>query len=271
MDIAGRIAEEVRRCTVQVLAQREGASGSGLLLNGGRILTNAHVAAAASRLSARLWSGEILEGSVTRRDDRRDLALLELKHNNPDMGTLRDTPASPGEVVVAVGNPFGFVGALSFGVVHSVGPIRGLGRRDWVQAGVRLAPGNSGGPLADSRGRIIGINTMIYRGVGLAIPSAAVQRFLSRTIDPLRLGVTIRPIREGLLILEVEKDAPANAAAILPGDIIVGVNDADVKGTDDLADALEDSGDLARIRFLRGGSSRIRETVARRHAQREAA
>jgi len=189
------------------------------------------------------------------------LALLDVKHDNPESATLRDSPVSPGEVVLAVGNPFGFVGALSFGVVHSTGPIRGLGRRDWVQAGVRLAPGNSGGPLADSLGRIIGINTMIYRGVGLAIPTAEVQRFLSRTVAPLRLGVTIRAVPEGLLVLDVEKEAPANWAAILPGDIIVGVNNVQVTEASDLADALEQAGEAARIKFLRGGSPRIREAA----------
>src|SRR5258708_38875961 len=96
---------------------------------------------------------------------------------------------------MAIGNPLGFVGALTTGVIHAVGPIRGLGSRSWVQADVRLAPGNSGGPLADARGHVIGINTMVAGRLALAIPSNVVQNFLSAGPSGAWLGVTVHPVK----------------------------------------------------------------------------
>lgn len=266
----GTLAEQVRKSTVQILTPEENSSGSGIVLTNGRVLTNAHVIRG-RETRVQLWSGEVVAAAVQRRDDRKDLAVVQMKHDNGWAATLRERPASPGEWVMAIGNPLGFVGAVSAGVIHAVGPLNGLGRRDWVQAGVRLAPGNSGGPLVDASGQILGINTMIYHGLGLAIPTAAVQRFLSRAVSPLRLGVTIRPVRAGLLVLEIAPDSPAQVAALLPGDIIVGVNEFEVRSSFDLADALETTTDTARVRFLRGGSPRVRETVARTLVKREAA
>src|SRR5947199_9555716 len=84
--------------------------------------------------------------------------------------------AKSGEVVIAVGNPLGFTGALTTGVVSGTGLISGLGRRPWVQAAIRLAPGNSGGPLTDASGRLLGINTMVVSGgIALAIPVGVIQ------------------------------------------------------------------------------------------------
>jgi len=93
-----------------------------------------------------------------------------------------------------VGNPLGFIGALTTGVVHALGPLRGVGRQAWVQAAVRLAPGNSGGPLANARGQVIGVNTMIAGGgLALAVPSNAVAEFLRRGATRPALGITVRP------------------------------------------------------------------------------
>ena len=95
-----------------------------------------------------------------------------------------------GELVIAVGNPLGFIGALTTGVVHSL-----PNRKRWLAADVRLAPGNSGGPLADAQGRVIGINTMIAGGLALAVPSNAVGEFLSgRAARGPVLGVTLQPV-----------------------------------------------------------------------------
>jgi serine protease Do len=82
-----------------------------------------------------------------------------------------------GELVFALGNPFGLNGALATGIVHKIGSVEGLDASTWIQADIRLAPGNSGGPLADSQGRLIGLNSMIARGLGLAVPLRDVERF----------------------------------------------------------------------------------------------
>jgi S1-C subfamily serine protease len=98
------------------------------------------------------------------------------------------SPLRPGHLLVAVGHPFGLANAVTAGVVHSVGPIpneleRAIGRRglSWIQADIRLAPGNSGGPLCDIEGRVVGINTMVAGGLALAIPAAEIGIFLQES------------------------------------------------------------------------------------------
>lgn len=88
-----------------------------------------------------------------------------------------------GQLVVAVGNPLGLSGAVTAGLIHAIGPRRPAGP-SLIQADLRLAPGNSGGPLADARGRVIGINAMIAGGLALAVPSSLVARFLAKLPSP---------------------------------------------------------------------------------------
>ncbi len=154
----GEVAEQLRRSTVQVLSERRGAGSGVIWTEDGLIVTNAHVARS-DRPRVELWDGRELEGEVTARDSRRDLAALRVAASALPAATAGDSGAlRPGELVLAVGNPLGFIGALTTGVVHALGPLRGLGRQPWVQAAVRLAPGNSGGPLANALGRVIGLN-----------------------------------------------------------------------------------------------------------------
>ena len=125
------------------------------------MVTNAHVIRG-SRVSVQLWDGREFEAAVGSRDPRRDLAQIRIDAANlPAASAADSSEVRPGELAIAIGNPLGFVGALATGVIHAVGPLRGVGRQQWVQADVRLAPGNSGGPLADAHGRVIGINTMV--------------------------------------------------------------------------------------------------------------
>src|SRR5579863_8192967 len=171
----GEIAEHLRRSTVQVILEGSRGGGSGMVWNeAGTILTNAHVARA-DGARVELWDGRRFSARVTSRDARRDLAALQLD------GASGLVPVQPGnsdairtgELVIAIGNPLGFAGALSTGVVHSTGALAGMGRQSWIRADVRLAPGNSGGPLANAQGQVIGINTAIVYGLGVAVPSNA--------------------------------------------------------------------------------------------------
>lgn len=185
-----------------------------------------------------------------------DLAKLKLATAGLPVAAFRQDGVRPGEFVVAVGNPLGFTGALTTGSVHTAGPFPGLGRRRWVQAAIRLAPGNSGGPLADAAGQVVGINTMVVSGgIALAIPSAIVAEFLRAGPRP-RLGVVVQPVRSGgLLILSIDPGSPAEQASLLLGDVIVGTSD-------DLADAIAEAGSgPLKLRFLRGDPSRVREVV----------
>jgi serine protease Do len=279
----GEIAEKLRRSTVLVLPSARG-NGSGVIWSaGGAIVTNAHVARG-SHLSVQLWDGRELEAAVVSRDTRRDLAELRVSAANLPAATAADSSqVRPGELAIAIGNPLGFVGALTTGVIHAVGPLGGplrrLGSEHWVQADVRLAPGNSGGPLADARGRVIGINTMVAGSLALAVPSNAVTNFLASDPIDAWLGVSVAPVRVprpgtrakvfGLVLLEVEPDSPAANASLLPGDILLGTDEKSFASLDDLASALQGSGPrLLRLAFLRGDYESFRRVTVQLGAQR---
>ena len=143
----GEIAEQLRRSTVLIHSGSRG-SGSGVIWSSdGLIVTNAHVVRG-SNVRVQLWDGREFEGAVASRDPRRDLAALRISADSlPAASPADSSQLRPGELAIAIGNPMGFVGALTTGVIHAIGPLRALGSQTWVQASVRLAPGNSGGPL----------------------------------------------------------------------------------------------------------------------------
>jgi serine protease Do len=258
----GEIAERLRRSTVQVLSGRH-ATGSGVVWNDtGLVLTNAHVAQSPA-VEVQLWDGRRFDARIVSRDPRRDLASLRITGSGLESATAGDSDSlRPGELVIAVGNPLGFTGALSTGVIHSIGPLPGMGRQRWIRADVRLAPGNSGGPLADSRGRVVGINTAIVNGLGVASPISAALEFLRHGPRP-SLGVTLRPVRAGLLLLEVDPGGAADLSSLKPGDVLL-------TSFDELSDWLESGRDVLRLRFLRGNNN-VREVSVRLAARAAAA
>src|SRR5579859_3846999 len=275
----GEIAEQLRRSTVLVLSGARG-NGSGVIWSAdGAIITNAHVARS-SQMRVQLWDGHEFDAAVASRDTRRDLAELRVNAANLPAAPVADSSQlRPGELAIAIGNPLGFVGALTTGVIHAVGPLHPFGAQPWVQADVRLAPGNSGGPLADARGRVIGINTMVAGRLALAVPSNAVTNFLASDPVDAWLGVSGAPVRVprpgtrakafGLVLLEVEPDSPAANASLLPGDILLGTGEKSFASLDDLATALQGSGPrLVRLAFLRGNYERFRQVTVQLGAQR---
>ena len=148
----GEIAEQLRRSTVEVKSGRRGQGSGFIVKSDGVIVTNSHVAGEAG-LSVRLWDGSSFPAGLTARSTRRDLAVLQISTRNLTPVALANSDAlRVGELVMAVGNPFGFAGAVTTGIVHAIGRLPGLGATRWIQADVQLAPGNSGGPLADARG-----------------------------------------------------------------------------------------------------------------------
>ena len=175
----GDVAERLRRSTVSIAVPGAHSAGSGIVLTSlGHIVTNAHVVRG-RHPEVETWDGRRFPGRLVALARRHDLALIKIDTLGLPAATLRDSSTvRTGEIVLAVGNPLGFSGAVSSGVVYTTGPMKGLGGNNWVQAQVRLAPGNSGGPLADARGEVIGVNTMIAHGLALAIPSNVAAEFL---------------------------------------------------------------------------------------------
>jgi serine protease Do len=140
------------------------------------VITNAHVIRRA-RPAVRLFDGTRLEARLVARDGDADLALLAIPDNALPVATLAPAPARVGSLVIAVGHPFGIRGALTAGIVHAVGPLMPRGRA-WIQADLRLGPGNSGGPLADVAGDLVGLNAMIAGGLAIAVPIERVTEFV---------------------------------------------------------------------------------------------
>lgn len=270
------IATRLCRATVQVRGQGPGGGSGVIWSSDGLIITNAHVARGA-RATVELFDGRTLDAAVTARDKGRDLAALTIDAHDLPAAAIGDSDRlRVGELVLAVGNPLGMVGALTTGIVHTIAPAEGPGGRSWVQADVRLAPGNSGGPLTNVRGEVVGINSMINGGLALAVPSNAVERFLrGQTGQAQRpyLGVTTQPVLVplggrrafGLLVLEATEGGPAEAAGLITGDVLVGAGERRFREPDDLAAALYGAGVGATLSFtvVRGGRPITRDVAVR--------
>jgi serine protease Do len=171
------VAVRLRRATVQVRGPgHAAASGSGVVWCPGLIVTNAHVATKCSTL-VESADGSVRGARLVACDPRRDLAVLGVDTSGlaaadiAPAGTLR-----VGALVLAVGNPLGLNGAVTTGIVHALS--ERYRRTPLILADVRLLHGNSGGPLGDATGRVVGLNTMILRGLAAAIPSDVVERFV---------------------------------------------------------------------------------------------
>ena len=149
----GEVSERLRRSTVQVFPHGHRGGGSGVIWDAqGIVLTNAHVARS-DQAEVELWDGRKLEARVTSRDPRRDLAVLRLPAGGLEPAGRGDSDAlRPGELVIAVGSPLGFAGALSTGVVHSLGPLPGMGRQSWIRAGRPARAGQLGRSAGRRRG-----------------------------------------------------------------------------------------------------------------------
>jgi serine protease Do len=221
------VIERLRRSTVQVRIPGDRGGGSGVIWrSGGLLITNAHVARSPS-VSVELHDGRAFQAKVSARDARRDLAALQVDARDLPAAAIGNPDAlRVGEVVIAVGNPLGVTGAAAAGIVQS----RSQG--DWVRADVRLAPGNSGGPLANARGEVVGVNAMIVNGLALAVPATAVEAFLAPSGaaarpergSKVKLGIVYRPVAAGSLVLEVEPHSLADRHGVLIGDVIVNIN-----------------------------------------------
>lgn len=285
-EIAGELAllaARLRHSSVRVQTRHSGA-GSGVIWDSdGSIVTNAHVAQS-EKNTVELWDGRVFEGVRTAIDRDRDLALLKIAASDLPAAAIGNSDnLRVGELVLAIGNPLGITGALTTGIIHSANqtaPLLGRQQRgsifakNWLIADIRLAPGNSGGLLANARGEVVGINTAIANGLGLAVPAREVERFLraSQGAQPLRLGATMRSVpvlfgnRQilGLLVLDVAFGSLAMAARLQPGDVLIRVLGQFLGSPDDLAGVLWDAkpGDRLSVEFVRSGKLHCSAAVA---------
>ncbi|MFN0168487.1 MAG: S1C family serine protease [Bryobacteraceae bacterium] len=247
--VTRRIAEQ----SVQVKRAR-GDGGSGIIWRqDGLIVTNAHVATT-SPVEVELADHRRFPARIVLRDQQRDLAALRISASGlPAARPGNSRALRPGELVIAVGNPLGLVGAASVGVIQSVSDSR------WIRTDVRLAPGNSGGPLANAQGEVIGVNSMIVNGLGYAVPAHAVKRFLAGRKG--KIGVTLQPVsvkhgaetKLGLLVLEAATSGAAWRAGVRQGDVLVAAGGCGFESVEDLADALDEAQNGVTLEWLRAG------------------
>lgn len=182
--VVGRLREN----TVELRSMGR-ARGSGVIWRSdGLIVTSAHVVGGARLahhgLQVVLPDKRRLPAAVLEWNRQLDLALLRVEARGLPSAQVGDSNClRPGELVLAVGHPFGLSAAVVTGVVHAA-PTRGAAGPRWVQADLRLAPGNSGGPLADAAGQVVGINAMIVGRLALAVPSQVVETFVTRSAAP---------------------------------------------------------------------------------------
>ena len=239
-----------------------GGAGSAVAFTpDGYLLTSAHVVAGASGGTATFVDGTELTFDVVGRDPLSDLAVVRAAGNGLAAAPLGDADQlKVGQLVVAIGNPLGFAGSVTAGVVSALG--RSLAARDGrasrlvenvIQTDAALNPGNSGGALADSRGRVVGINTAVAGiGLGLAVPiNSGTRAILASLMHDGRvkrafLGVVggTRPLRpalaerlgrrRGLEVIQLLDGSPASAAGVRAGDVIVELDGKPIEGVGDL-------------------------------------
>ena len=258
-------------------AGRQTALGSGFLVDGlGHVVTNAHVIEGADKVRVRLADEREFDATVKGRDERLDVAVLELEaaKDLPYASLGSSNKLRVGEYVVAIGNPFGLGHTVTMGIVSAKGRVIGAGPYDdFIQTDASINPGNSGGPLFDLHGQVVGINTAIAaqgKGIGFAIPVDALKDVLPQLlrtghVERGRLGVIAQPLdaelakalgfdrAHGALVGDVEKGGPAERAGIRSGDLIVSVD-----GT-----AIEHSEELPRVVARHAPGSHVKLDVLR--------
>ena len=251
------------------------SSGSGVVIDEeGWILTNQHVVRDSERIRVTLAEGgEPLPARLVAASEAHDLALLRLEAE-PGRRFRAVTFADPddlllGETVIALGNPFGLGGSVSRGILSSKTrrPERdgeSMDVADWLQTDAAVNPGNSGGPLINLRGELIGLNVAILRfaqGIGFAIPVSRINSALADMLSPelsrgLWFGATIRGIWPPLVVTALQRASPAATGGLEPGDEILSVNGRAARSALQLYRALGDGPPDARFVLLRGDQRR---------------
>ena len=236
--------------------QRNSGLGSGVIVSpNGYILTNFHVIEAADDIQVSLNDGKTYKAKVIGSDPESDLAILQIKAEKlPAITFGQMENLGVGDVVLAIGNPFGVGQTVTMGIVSALGRSHlGINTfENFIQTDAAINPGNSGGALVDTNGHLVGINTAIYsrtggsHGIGFAIPVSSVRNIMEQiiqngTVTRGWIGVEAQeitpelaesfglPDSEGALIAGLMRNSPADIAGIRPGDVLLAVNSKPVK------------------------------------------
>jgi len=243
--------------------------GSGFIISAdGYVVTNHHVIDKADEIIVTLTNGVEYEAEIKGSDPKTDVALLKLKDAKdlPFVEWGDDEKSRVGDWVLAIGNPFGLGGSASTGIISARGrDIHSGPYDDFIQVDAAINRGNSGGPLFNTQGQVIGINTAIYSpnggsvGIGFSIPANMAKNVISQLersgeVERAWIGVAIQPLdddlaqgfgrdnKDGALISSVQPDAPADKAGLKAGDIILSFAGKEIKEMRDLPRTVAQSG-----------------------------
>ena len=259
-------------------------TGSGFIINQeGYIITNEHVVHKADKIKVTLSDGREFTGEVIGSDTTSDMAIVKIQADHLPLVVLGDSDKlRVGEIVVAIGNPYGLQQTVTMGLVSAKGRsiptgIEGRVYKDFIQTDAAINPGNSGGPLLNTKGEVVGINTAIIpfaQGIGFAIPINMAKKNIDDLINLGKvrrswLGVYIQEVTpeiaeqfdlteaKGVLVGDVVKNSPAEEAGIKRGDIIMKVNDEEVNSPEELQDKIRDVdiGKKANLEVVRDGKT----------------
>ena len=272
---------EGKRTTHLRLPDEMRGSGSGFIFTpDGFILTNSHVVHETSRIDVTLSDGRRFQGDLVGDDPDTDLAVVRVDGSKFVAAPLGDSQKiRVGQLVIAIGNPYGFQCTVTSGVVSALGrSLRSMSGRlidNVIQTDAALNPGNSGGPLVNSMGEVIGVNTAVIlpaQGICFAIAINTAKYIAARLIKEGKIrrsyiglggqNVSLHrrfvrffhlPVESGVLVVSVEKNSPAQRAGLSEGDIIIGFDEQPVVGIDDLHKMLteEKVGGRAKLTILR--------------------
>jgi putative serine protease PepD len=251
------------------------AQGSGWVYDSsGHIVTNDHVVDGASSISVLFWNGKTYSATVVGTDKSTDLAVIKVNAPSAELHPLSvgDSAAlQVGDGVVAIGSPFGLEETVTSGIVsalhRAIEAPNNFTINDSIQTDAAINHGNSGGPLLNSQGKVVGVNAQIRsdsggnEGVGFAIPSNTVRLIATQLISTGKavhayLGVSIDSTASTAKIAEVKPATPAAQAGLKAGDVVTAVDGASIASGDDLTRAIDSHkpGDTISLKYRRGGS-----------------
>jgi serine protease DegQ len=277
--------------------QKATSLGSGVIVSaGGYILTNNHVVEAADEIEVSLSDGKMLLATVVGSDPETDLAVLRVDAKDLPAITFGSSDTlRVGDIVLAIGNPFGFGQTVTFGIVSALGR-SGLGINvfeNFIQTDAAINPGNSGGALIDSAGNLVGINTAIFSrnggsmGIGFATPVSTAKAVLEQIIKNGAvtrgwIGVELAPLTpalaetfklgtlDGAIIKGVLNDGPADKAGVKPGDVLVAIDGKPIADPQGVLNAVTTiaPGSATKVKLKRKGQDlELPVTIGRRPKQ----